>query len=188
MNHVIAKWRPFDGCDRLPGIFLECTDKGTVRHDLSRPWIHPKDGWMYATDGRIMVRMQGQGYVEILKEADHPKVRKVRNPADCFDLGVLGLHEFAELPLVSNPCVEPDPCPRNGVHCDCPACEGEYRIDEPTDGVPIGDKGHRMGLRYVYLLQYFGVRSVQVPPDRGYPFRFVLGPIEGIVMGINPER
>lgn len=216
----VPTWRTFDG---LPAIFADCADSERgVRYCLTHPWV-ADDGFLYATNGRILVRLRAEG----VREAARWSLGDRKVPGKPWDaLDALGPFHVLPTALPADarervPCevcggkpgpVKCDDCEGSGRWADiddttyaCETCEGRGHFDpcwscegHPQgqlngEPVPVGDG--RLAGRYAGLLLRHGVAEVfelrpQVVPSgngtRTYrAFRFALGEVEGVVMGMD---
>jgi hypothetical protein len=148
--------------DRLPGWFATfCDPFGGVRYPgIVAPWVDPADGFIYATDGRAIVRVHSS----LVAEEAWPATRDGRGPIrqvpanpgrDIYGMRPGDEWEDEPLPLPADvgpwklPCpechgrpTEPHPfvcdlCDGDGVDiCDddsrCPSCDGKGSVTITT--------------------------------------------------------
>ena len=130
MSETAAEVAP-DVFDLLPAIFRDCVDPEAKRYDLATPF--PAEGFAYATDGRIAVRMplaslapEAAALVVVGEKGRRPKVQDLwaTRPAEAFE---------AEPVAIPEPLPAPGPCGECGgkgeVEArDCEECDGSGEV------------------------------------------------------------
>jgi hypothetical protein len=154
------------------------------RASISVPWT--SDGYTWATDGRVLIRVPA-----ITGVSDNPKAPQ--NPSKLWSLN--GVPELlAWLPLPAAPeedWVACDVC-HDGTHlCDCGhdhecgTCDGLGKVLRIT---PVTmDGGYRLNDRYVRLLSC--LPDIEVAPfaiNKAIPFRFSGG--DGLLMPLRTDE
>ena len=185
----------------LPAIFRDCANSDNWRYpDMKRPWV--SDGHVYATDGRIIVRVPITGIdpeiVDRLRPQDGQKFP--RDPGSIFPVN--GPHEPEPVPLPAESPDEYETCDKCGgdgraecdlghVH-DCPECDGAGQCANLAQ-VAVGR--YFMSARYVAILRRHGITEVYQPVTSGVgprqetvgAYRFVLGDVEGMLAPRRPD-
>lgn len=171
--------------DQLHPIFRECCmpeDQDWPRYDMHRPFV--LNGYVYATDGRIVVRTE----MPDTPDTEHIKVAPVESQPWTPDL-----YESQALPHVeiSGPIPQPtcDQCEGVGVWegFPCPNCDGEGRYENPRriEYRP----SLRLNEKYVRIIQKYGGtiyphKQHEAALKTGYmePVRFVTnGGVDGLL-------
>jgi hypothetical protein len=161
----------------VPPIFAECVDPEAARWCSSAPFL--QDGFLYATNGHLAVRMPWPGEWAHQAEGRVPKelhltfhdLRCRAEPSplpqvvgDCLECGGSG-----DLP--ERPCTE---CDGQGEgddpDCDCPHCPGSHTCEE-CDGRGKFGPGPCDGCAGTGLLD--AKRSVEVAPGYYLARRYV---------------
>jgi hypothetical protein len=165
-----------------PGIFFECCTRMIDKYDVSRPFY--RDGWLYATNGRILVRSR----IDPQDVGDLNTGRKLPNPMRIIESteGLVG--QPVPLPEAD----EFEPCSL----CDgldnfrCPDCHGEGRV-LAEHGVPIHDDPEiRLAAHYVAMLRRHGVSTVNVfvsPDGTSQQVEFEGPDFEGCLMPVADD-
>jgi hypothetical protein len=198
---------PFAG---LPAIFKDCSDAESVRYALDIPMVF--DGRVYASDGRIAVRMPWDG-------PEPPEWKEMRNDRRVPRIGDVFIddHEPEPTPIPAIPPPETRPCEEckgtgtakcwecegTGIdECDscghedeCEVCDGKGTFPCECKGegfvewesVPVGRL--RFKGDYLAMLQRHGVTGLYLPldttTDAGRATKFVLGDVEGRLMPMS---
>jgi hypothetical protein len=110
----------------LPPIVLACADPSCTRYPIGLPWH--KDGYIYATDGVILVRTrvdEGADY----SAYDFDKSRRSINATSCIGAWGGQSEEPADIPdpgeRQHTPCRQ---CESTGLVCLCEEFRGEGRV------------------------------------------------------------
>lgn len=128
-----------DWAGLVPPIFAECVDPESTRYCLSAPFL--QDGFLYATDGRVAVRMPWPGEWTHQAEGRAPKMADVFRDVSEFRPDPIAMGEVV---VAFEPCKEcrgekvlPErKCPecrgsgRVDCDCNCPHCDYNERCDE----------------------------------------------------------
>lgn len=140
-----AEVKPADWTTLVPPIFARCVDPYACRHGLSMPFVQGR--WLYATDGRICVRMPApepwpfEPAGRIPKDLDGNIFRTLA----CQPEGV-------EFPMPEGDCstcngskhLEVRPCPdcegEGSIECDCdrPHCDNTYECEDCKGSGSLG--------------------------------------------------
>lgn len=152
--------------DSLDPIFADCVDTRGTRYGVDQPWV--QDGFVYATDGKIIVRQ---------------KTRRANSRFKAPD----GLMLFRSVELSSESVALPDIGPEQPKTL-CPCCGGGFDgtdcIERKAEPVELGP-GLAIADRYVWLLRRHGITEIQTDDgySKGKRFCFRKGRIEGLVIG-----
>jgi hypothetical protein len=159
------------------GIFFECCTRLSDKFDLSQPFH--RDGWLYATDGRILVRSR----IDPQDVGNLNTGRKLPNPMKLIESS----DGLAGQPVPLPEADEIEPC----FLCDgpgdirCPHCQGNGWV-LAWYGVPIHDHPDiRLAAHYVGMLRRHGVSTVNVyvsPDGTNLPVKFMGPEFEGCLM------
>jgi len=173
--------------NELPAVFNECCDKHSERFALDTAWID--DGYAYATDGRIAVRMSANllsPELQAALTAQDPKGRRrpkgsdvFSNQADAFNpepaAVALPIGVFA---LIKDECQE------------CGHVSQRKNSDDSIEAIP----GYHIAAYYTYLIQkhfggqvYLPVRAFNDKREPIGPCRFESNGVEGVVMPMRRE-
>jgi hypothetical protein len=201
---------PFDG---LPPIFRECVDpEPDRRYVLSRPWR--AGPFVYATDGRIAVRMAAGPDCPVPGPAGRvpakindvfagpfaaeptplPDVPDGRRPCrDCRGKGRLPARACTGC-RGTGLCYR---CECEAAH-DCGRCGGAGKLEE-CKCLECGGRGYVVEIEpvrianhycisneYIGILKRHGVSVVWLPARWDQAARFTAGEVEGVVMGMRP--
>jgi hypothetical protein len=198
---------------KLHPIFQACCAEKKTRYVTDKPYI--QDGWLYATDGRIVVRTpssepdtEGRGPKNTndvfagdfddeptpIPDTDYPTEKTV-----CPHCG--GAKDFEDK------CEECEGCGRTrcfecGRSWDCPECKGTGKVDGcgqcegdgsvwPTPTSIEIAPGYGISNRYSALLLAHGATGLYLPVRKhlpGEPAKFTIGPIEGRLMPMAPLK
>lgn len=193
--------------DTLDSLFADCTGDEDGHYTLTKPWI--RNGFVYATDGKIVVRQavkqsdttgdKPPGDVDREFDASTPTGQSIPLPDIGMELGDRLVCEKCKGKNPSKTCSE---CNGKGKHvcptcshakpcraCEgegekyCSACDGEGMIARPRRSVKLRPT-HTIGLAdyYVWLLRRHGIDAVRMTATRA-SFYFRKGTIKGLVMG-----
>jgi hypothetical protein len=155
--------------------FCETYPHMNHRHTLSSPWV--MDGWRWATDGRILVRVPDEGEPEGAIEPSRPPVKQL----------VPDMREHPRKPWPTDGEIDyiPTQCPCiNGQRFDedevCPFCEDTFTIFRECRVVG----NHKVAMKYEKLITALpGVLYVEgIAPNA--PLRFYFYGGDGTVMGM----
>ncbi len=163
----------------LPKLFYDACDEDSVRFDLSKPFV--RDGFVWATDGRIMVRTPEDRVEESALASLRNGDRKLPNPHDVWrPSGSIAI----DLP------------PSVVTEITCPKCEGEeytecyscngLRKEIVFEGVMCGHV--MLAPRYLACLINYGVKKVYATSDPHHPVYFSDTLLEGLLMPMKQEN
>jgi hypothetical protein len=159
-----------------PGIFFECCTRLNSKFDLSRPFH--REGWLYATDGRILVRSR----IDPREVGTLNAGRKLPNPISM--IASVDGHEGRSVPLPD--VTEFVPCQGCEGQGDprCPHCGGNGRYPALA-GVRIHDDPDvALACHYVAMLRRHAVEAVDIhaTADEVHPVTFRGPDFEGWLM------
>lgn len=178
----------------LPPIFSACVDPDAVRFDLALPFV--KDGYIYATDCRIVVRVKEDDRATEAVRRCKPERFSVPNAADMFPADPVDLYHSEPVAFLPLDTAKPawSVCREcrgwktvNEIHHDCPECDGKG-VTPNYKSVPLGP--HLISAYFLEMLRYFGA-FVYLPKadDSSAPFYFAIpgDNVEGLVMPMSAD-
>jgi hypothetical protein len=161
----------------VPPLMSACCQNWDSRYDLKQPFV--QDGFVWATDGRIMCRQSEGDFAPELLESLQLDRGKLPDPNSVWSLFHSAVTPTTEIEL-------PKPTP-------CLECGGkEYTACETCLGTRINDDGMFdlelicLGKNYAALLYRHGVRSV-IAHDATSPVYWKTGRIEGLLMPMQRD-
>lgn len=171
----------------LPPIFAECVAEESTRYGIDRPWV--RDGVVYATDGRVCVRMRIAGE----DAGSGPDTSGLCWASDVYEDNATPLPDIGGMPgpVPCSTCVGDGhyTCTECESDVECPRCDGTGEIDgyEP-ERITLEHASQSACLlnTYIWKLQRGRVQAVylrkQPPSDERHSVRFVVGNVEGLLM------
>lgn len=182
---------PVDVFVGLPAIFRESVSEDVGgRFRTERPFVI--DGFVYATDGRIAVRVPVQTVPSIMPEWSDEDRKLPRDITGIFEKAIKGTGPPSALPDGIAGTVSCKLCKRAGtVECEfgyehpCSSCDGK---GESEDHNPASIGPRKFSRFYLALLYKHGVTTIRLPSSQEKPGVFNAEPsVEGLLMPMRDK-